>query len=46
MGTLDAVGLARAVGGTGDIKDVQKGVVLAPWAAEGWGALVECVRSA
>jgi superkiller protein 3 len=46
MGTLDAVGLARAVGGTGDVKDVQKGVVLAPWAAEGWGALVECVRSA
>ncbi|KAF1949796.1 TPR-like protein [Byssothecium circinans] len=30
-GTLDAVGLARAVVGTGCVADVQRGVVLAPW---------------
>jgi superkiller protein 3 len=46
MGTLGAVGLAGAMGGTGDFSDAQRAVVLAPWRREGWGSLVECVQSA
>ncbi|KAF2641258.1 TPR-like protein [Massarina eburnea CBS 473.64] len=45
-GTLDAVGLAKAVAGTGSVADVQRGIVLAPWSRVGWGALVECVQGA
>ncbi|KAF2730460.1 TPR-like protein [Polyplosphaeria fusca] len=41
VGGLDAVELARAVAGTGGLADAQRGVVLAPWRGEGWGALGE-----
>jgi superkiller protein 3 len=44
--TLGAVRLAGAVGGTGDVGDAQRSVVLAPWRSEGWAALGECVRAA
>jgi len=43
MGSLDAVGLAGAMGQTGELGDVQRAVVLAPWRKEGWGSLMECV---
>ena len=45
-GTLGAVGLAGAMGGTGDVGDAQRAVVLAPWVADGWSGLAECVQSA
>ncbi|KAF2679142.1 TPR-like protein [Lentithecium fluviatile CBS 122367] len=45
-GTLSAVGLARAFAGTGDVRDAQRGVVLAPWCGEGWSALTACVKGA
>ncbi|KAH7085217.1 hypothetical protein BKA63DRAFT_499206 [Paraphoma chrysanthemicola] len=44
-GSLDAVGLAGAVAATGQVGDVQRAIVLAPWRKEGWSALVECVGS-
>jgi superkiller protein 3 len=46
MGELGAVRLAGAMGGTGDVGDVQRSVVLAPWRCEGWAALGECVGAA
>jgi superkiller protein 3 len=46
IGVLDAKGLATAFAGTGDVKDAQKAVVLAPWCNVGWAALVECVKGA
>ncbi|KAJ4348373.1 Superkiller protein 3 [Didymosphaeria variabile] len=46
LGGLDAKDLADAVAGTGKVGDAQKGVVLAPWRKEGWGALRECVSKA
>ncbi|KAF2704150.1 TPR-like protein [Pleomassaria siparia CBS 279.74] len=46
IGVLDAKGLANAFAGTGDVKDAQRSVVLAPWDRVGWGALAECVKAA
>ncbi|KAF2797250.1 TPR-like protein [Melanomma pulvis-pyrius CBS 109.77] len=46
FGVLDAESLSNAFAGTGDVKDAQRAVVLAPWCKEGWGALVECVQGA
>lgn len=43
-GSLGAVALAGAVAGTGYVADVQRAVVLAPWAVRGWTALAECVE--
>ncbi|PSN62718.1 TPR-like protein [Corynespora cassiicola Philippines] len=45
-GALSANGLAEAFAGTGDVKDAQRAVVLAPWAKHGWGALAECLKAA
>lgn len=45
-GTLNAVGLAGAIASTGDVRDAQRAVVLAPWSKESWAGLVECVRAA
>ncbi|KAI4922110.1 hypothetical protein J4E90_000538 [Alternaria incomplexa] len=45
-GTLGAVGLSGAMGGTGDVGDAQRAVVLAPWVADSWSGLAECVQSA
>ncbi|PVI03279.1 TPR-like protein, partial [Periconia macrospinosa] len=42
-GELGAVGLAGAMAGTGIVGDVQRAVVLAPWAKEGWSVLAGCV---
>ncbi|KAF2868983.1 hypothetical protein BDV95DRAFT_596662 [Massariosphaeria phaeospora] len=42
-GALDAVALAGALAGTGEVRDAQRGVVLAPWCGEAWAALAECV---
>lgn len=44
-GSLHAVGLAGAMLGTGDVADMQKAVVLAPWKKETWAGLVECISS-
>ncbi|KAH7094860.1 hypothetical protein FB567DRAFT_574771 [Paraphoma chrysanthemicola] len=44
-GSLDAVGLSGAVAATGQVGDVQRAIVLAPWRREGWSSLVECVES-
>jgi superkiller protein 3 len=44
ISVLDAKGLAVAFAGTGDVKDAQKAVALAPWCNVGWGALAECVK--
>jgi superkiller protein 3 len=44
-GTLSAVGLAKAFSGTGDLEDAQRGIVLAPWSQDGWGALADCVQN-
>lgn len=46
VGSLSAEGLADAVVGTGAPADAQRGVVLAPWRAEAWAALRECVSEA
>lgn len=46
VGTLDTEGLANAFAGTGDVKDAQRAIVLAPWCREGWSALVECLKAA
>ncbi|RYO73535.1 Superkiller protein 3 [Alternaria arborescens] len=46
MGTLSAVGLAGAMGSTGNVGDAQRAIVLAPWCSDGWSALAECVQSA
>ncbi|CAN9105396.1 unnamed protein product [Alternaria sp. RS040] len=45
-GTLSAVGLAGAMGSTGNVGDAQRAIVLAPWCSDGWSALAECVQSA
>jgi superkiller protein 3 len=45
-GTLSAVGLAGAMGRTGNVGDAQRAVMLAPWCSDGWSGLVECVQSA
>ncbi|KAL1800711.1 hypothetical protein ACET3X_001053 [Alternaria dauci] len=45
-GTLSAVGLAGAMGSTGDVRDAQRAIMLAPWCTDGWSALAECVQSA
>ncbi|KAH7346966.1 hypothetical protein BKA66DRAFT_576529 [Pyrenochaeta sp. MPI-SDFR-AT-0127] len=45
-GALGAVGLAGAMASTGDVRDVQRAIVLAPWRKESWTELVECVRAA
>ncbi|CAI6339027.1 unnamed protein product [Periconia digitata] len=42
-GTLNAVGLAGAMAGTGRVEDVQRAVVLAPWYREGWSVLSQCI---
>ncbi|KAF2846053.1 protein prenylyltransferase [Plenodomus tracheiphilus IPT5] len=44
-GALGARELAGAMARTGVVGDAQRAVVLAPWAAEGWGALAECVEA-
>jgi superkiller protein 3 len=46
MGTLSAVGLAGAMGSTGNVGDAQRAIMLAPWCSDGWSALAECVQSA
>lgn len=43
-GSLRAEALAGAVAGTSCVADVQRAVVLAPWAVAGWTALAECVE--
>jgi superkiller protein 3 len=45
-GTLSAVGLAGAMGSTGNVGDAQRAIMLAPWCSDGWSALAECVQSA
>jgi superkiller protein 3 len=45
-GALSAVGLAGAMGSTGNVGDAQRAIVLAPWCSDGWSALAECVQSA
>jgi superkiller protein 3 len=45
-GTLSAAGLGRSFAGTGNVKDAQKAVMLAPWSKDGWGTFAECVQSA
>jgi superkiller protein 3 len=38
-GELEAGDLVRAFGGTGNVGDAQRGVMVAPWEKEGWVAL-------
>ena len=38
-GDLDAMELAGAFAGTGNVGDVQKAIMLAPWSGDGWDAL-------
>ena len=45
-GALSAVGLAGAMGSTGNVGDAQRAIMLAPWCSDGWSALAECVQSA
>jgi superkiller protein 3 len=44
-GGLDAVGLAGAMAGTGQVADVQRAVVVAPWEGVGWSALGESLKA-
>ncbi len=45
-GILDAVGLAGAMAATGDVRDVQKAIMLAPWSQQSWAGLGKCVKGA
>ena len=45
-GTLDAVSLAQAVAATGQLRDTQRAVVLAPWYHGSWAELTGCVAAA
>lgn len=43
-GALDAAGVAGALAATGDVRDVQRAIMLAPWEKEAWGSLVTFVH--
>ncbi|GME51107.1 Antiviral protein [Neofusicoccum parvum] len=42
-GPLSAEELAQAFAGAGTVADTQRAVMCAPWRAEGWNALGECI---
>jgi superkiller protein 3 len=44
-GALEAKDLAEALAGTGRIADAQRGIMVAPWCAQGWRALAEGVKA-